>query len=76
MPTDIGNICYAFCRCSFRSVHPHGCGEHVFIPNVSQSSGAVHPHGCGEHVEFVIPDERRYGSPPRVWGAFLNHLHL
>ena len=54
-----------------RRFTPTGVGK--IVTACSESFVAsVHPHGCGENSLLACTQRLRCGSPPRVWGKFVN----
>ena len=67
IPTRVENTRPKSLITSPSTVHPHACGEKVYLCNTNYE-GMVHPHTYGEFHLPPVPMLLVRGSSPRVWG--------
>ena len=53
------------------AVHPHACGEHVFIAMIVWTSSRFIPTRVGNILPGRSLGLLKFGSSPRVWGTYL-----
>ena len=68
IPTRVGNILKCTRAASFRTVHPHACGEHAAAWDWC-ARPAVHPRRVGNIISASKSRPASIGSSPRVWGT-------
>jgi len=55
----------------FSAVHPHGCGDNEFLDSLLQFHHRFTPTGVGTMDPCWDIEDTEGGSPPRVWGQWI-----